>query len=154
MLAPWQPCCLSLHLSGPVSHGAGLRGQLQTNLKPTGPQTGLTGSTQPWRFLKPGHFTYISRFLAFLRKAGSSGRVHSNSSQGSPQNPSSSWLPLDSQSAVAMKQAFPLPLWPPPSSFYLTPQHDLMPNRLLLGEGNGTPLQYSCLENPMDWGAW
>ena len=22
------------------------------------------------------------------------------------------------------------------------------------GEGNGTPLQYSCLENPMDWGAW
>ena len=22
------------------------------------------------------------------------------------------------------------------------------------GEGNGTPLQYSHLENPMDWGAW
>ena len=22
------------------------------------------------------------------------------------------------------------------------------------GEGNGTPLQYSCLENPMDEGAW
>ena len=22
------------------------------------------------------------------------------------------------------------------------------------GEGNGTPLQYSCLENPMDTGAW
>ena len=22
------------------------------------------------------------------------------------------------------------------------------------GEGNGTPLQYSCLENPMDSGAW
>ena len=22
------------------------------------------------------------------------------------------------------------------------------------GEGNGTPLQYSCLENPMDWEAW
>ena len=22
------------------------------------------------------------------------------------------------------------------------------------GEGNGTPLQYSCLENPMDCGAW
>ena len=30
-------------------------------------------------------------------------------------------------------------------------------NRLLaiaLGEGDGTPLQYSCLENPMDGGAW
>ena len=23
-----------------------------------------------------------------------------------------------------------------------------------LGEGNGTPLQYSCLKNPMDGGAW
>ena len=22
------------------------------------------------------------------------------------------------------------------------------------GEGSGTPLQYSCLENPMDGGAW
>ena len=25
---------------------------------------------------------------------------------------------------------------------------------LLDGEGNGTTLQYSCLENPMDGGAW
>ena len=24
----------------------------------------------------------------------------------------------------------------------------------LIGEGNGTPLQYSCLDNPMDGGAW
>ena len=24
----------------------------------------------------------------------------------------------------------------------------------LFGEGNGTPLQYSCLENPMDGGPW
>jgi len=23
-----------------------------------------------------------------------------------------------------------------------------------IGEGNGTSLQYSCLENPMDGGAW
>ena len=23
-----------------------------------------------------------------------------------------------------------------------------------LGEGNGNPLEYSCLENPMDGGAW
>ena len=26
--------------------------------------------------------------------------------------------------------------------------------RQSFGEGNGTPLQYSCLENPMDGGAW
>ena len=25
---------------------------------------------------------------------------------------------------------------------------------MLLGEGNGTPLQYSCLTNPMDGRAW
>ena len=25
---------------------------------------------------------------------------------------------------------------------------------MMNGEGNGTPLQYSCLENPMDGGAW
>ena len=24
----------------------------------------------------------------------------------------------------------------------------------LIGEGDGTPLQYSCLANPMDGGAW
>ena len=40
----------------------------------------------------------------------------------------------------------------PPTSFdfpgYLTTF------RLFLREGNGTPLQYSCLENPMDGGAW
>ena len=23
-----------------------------------------------------------------------------------------------------------------------------------MGEGNGNPLKYSCLENPKDWGAW
>ena len=26
--------------------------------------------------------------------------------------------------------------------------------RVQCGEGNGTPLQYSCLKNPMDGGAW
>ena len=27
-------------------------------------------------------------------------------------------------------------------------------HRVQIGEGNGTPLQYSCLENPIDGGAW
>ena len=26
--------------------------------------------------------------------------------------------------------------------------------RVMKGEGNGNPLQYSCLENPMAGGAW
>ena len=29
-----------------------------------------------------------------------------------------------------------------------------MRSRFTIGEGNRTPLQYSCLENPMDGGAW
>ena len=29
-----------------------------------------------------------------------------------------------------------------------------MLSRLVIREGNGSPLQYSCLENPMDGGAW
>ena len=31
---------------------------------------------------------------------------------------------------------------------------NFMSSSLLGGEGNGTPPQYSCLENPMDGGAW
>ena len=27
-------------------------------------------------------------------------------------------------------------------------------SRISKGEGNGNPLQYSCLENPVDGGAW
>ena len=30
----------------------------------------------------------------------------------------------------------------------------LIKSKTTLGEGNGNPLQYSCLENPMDGGAW
>ena len=29
-----------------------------------------------------------------------------------------------------------------------------MLSRLVIGKGNGNPLQYSCLENPMDGGVW
>ena len=49
----------------------------------------------------------------------------------------------------------------PPQWEAHTPQLESSPHSLQLekaqaamGEGNGTPLQYSCLENPMDGGAW
>ena len=35
-----------------------------------------------------------------------------------------------------------------------TVRSNLTPTRVAIGEGKGTPLQYSCLENPMDGGAW
>ena len=37
------------------------------------------------------------------------------------------------------------------STFYL---YDFDSSRYFNGEGNGNPLQYSCLANPMDGGAW
>ena len=34
-------------------------------------------------------------------------------------------------------------------------ENEIMPYVVIwFGEGNGTPLQYSCLENPMDGGIW
>ena len=34
-------------------------------------------------------------------------------------------------------------------------KHSTLPKiALFFGEGDGTPLQYWCLENPMDRGAW
>jgi len=33
-------------------------------------------------------------------------------------------------------------------------KHQFLGTQLSLGEGNGNPLQYSCLENPRDGGAW
>ena len=38
--------------------------------------------------------------------------------------------------------------------YIYTNTHLKPPLAILSGEGNGTPLQYSCLENPMDGGAW
>ena len=35
-----------------------------------------------------------------------------------------------------------------------SPDAPLFNSNLSFGEGDGTPLQYSCLENPMDGGAW
>ena len=36
---------------------------------------------------------------------------------------------------------------------FLILDDDLAPSFLILGEGNGNPLQHSCLENPTDGGA-
>ena len=42
----------------------------------------------------------------------------------------------------------------PTCFIFLLPTSNLDPFVLCIREGNGTPLQYSCLENPMDGGAW
>ena len=41
-----------------------------------------------------------------------------------------------------------------PTYFSSTTEWKLMLYAEYIGEGDGTPLQYSCLENPMDGGAW
>ena len=45
-------------------------------------------------------------------------------------------------------------LSPPPDTVSAFSLHIATHQILDPGEGNGTPLQYSCLENPMDGGAW
>jgi len=42
----------------------------------------------------------------------------------------------------------------PAECFSLHPFSYLDSTQHITREGNGTPLQYSCLENPMDGGAW
>ena len=39
------------------------------------------------------------------------------------------------------------------SNYLPTTEDDLITSGTSIGEGNGSPLQYSCLENPMDGGA-
>ena len=45
---------------------------------------------------------------------------------------------------------FIFPKWP--KQYFAS--HVLSQYGLAIREGNGNPLQYSCLENPMDGGAW
>ena len=40
------------------------------------------------------------------------------------------------------------------TTVFLPPCSKKRGSKKYFGEGNGTPLQYSCLENPMDGGAW
>ena len=43
---------------------------------------------------------------------------------------------------------------PPPTIHHPNTRNFMCYLCLFMGEGSGTPLQYSCLENPMDGGAW
>ena len=59
---------------------------------------------------------------------------------------------------ITQKELWPLPIHFPlcywSSHFESKHQHIWGYVVLESREGNGTPLQYSCLENPMDGGAW
>ena len=39
-------------------------------------------------------------------------------------------------------------------NYILKSSHSIYILSIDIGEGNGNPLQYSCLENPVDRGAW
>ena len=94
-----------------------------------------------------------------------------------PQAPEESYPhhPTDCLCAFVKVVVAPLPLLPQESSSSSPPMSLFIPNLARLssstsptlplakiyaslfshsGEGKGTPLQYSCLENPMDGGAW
>ena len=65
--------------------------------------------------------------------------------------PPASFMPSDPLLPCALN------LFPGLPSSHLSPHCDHFVLCYLIqtnGEGNGTPLQYFCLENPMDGGAW
>ena len=68
------------------------------------------------------------------------------------------FLPRSKRLLISRLQSPSTVILEPPKIKYLTVStvspsicHEVMG---LDGEGNGNPLQYSCLENPMDGGAW
>ena len=67
------------------------------------------------------------------------------------------YYPYSSTLTTLTPYYYPL-LLPSPNSLFppnlIHEQCYLIEFRQRNGEGNGTPLQYSCLENPMDGGAW
>ena len=77
----------------------------------------------------------------------------------SSSRPLSQWCYLTISSSVALVsfclQSFPAS-GSSPTSFIMLKYtwHKIYCLNHFYGEGNGTPLQYSCLENPMDGGAW
>ena len=60
--------------------------------------------------------------------------------------PQSSFLSIQTQTLGYFTQSHGFKIQSVSSRFLKLP--------ITIGEGNGTPLQYSCLENPMDGGAW
>ena len=52
-----------------------------------------------------------------------------------------------SQTALVVKN-------PPANTGDVRDKGSILESERSLGGGNGNPLQYSCLENPMDRGAW
>ena len=71
-------------------------------------------------------------------------------------------MAFDEASLVAQLVKNPPAMWEtlvqslgPPSPGLLLPTFFIIGILVAsVGEGNGTPLQYSCLENPMDGGVW
>ena len=58
------------------------------------------------------------------------------------------------ESLYPLNNNTPSPLFPSPGNNHSFCLYEFDCPKYLIGEGNGTPLQYSCLENPMDGGAW
>ena len=61
---------------------------------------------------------------------------------------------LKQERSKAVQNYFHLPNTHIELCLYIIMIYDLATCRSVIREGNGPPLQYSCLENPMDGGAW
>ena len=127
--APEWPCGMTLHLDS--LGGAGINESLQDVVTlPAGPGSNKVPMfTMAWHPLKQ---TITIPFTETLRDS------EQNRYQGHPEV-----SPTTAPSLTISRTALQLLLW---LCFPLLQLH--------LGEGNGIPIQYSCLENPRDGGAW
>ena len=89
---------------------------------------------------------------------------HSSNLARNPGPPNPAYLPAVGEGGDSPGAAWPdptqQPSWGPitPNTGSLLAHHTPFSNQVYVhchwGEGIGTPLQYSCLENPMDGGVW
>ena len=97
----------------------------------------------PFVFLHP-HLWTRSFWLTLVKKVSSKTEV-------------SSWLEFQRLKSTSKRKAYPTIAW---SRYICAQTHatyikaHLQVCVLTCREGNGTPFQYSCLENPMDGGVW
>ena len=94
---------------------------------------------------------WISVFFLYFWQIPSSGIVGSYGHSGRRQwHPTLVLLPGKSRGRRSLVGCSPWGRWGSDMMSDLTFTFSLS----CIGEGNGNPLQYSCLENPRDWGAW
>ena len=80
--------------------------------------------------------------------------VNGGAEEARDPQPSALVFPAVTNTLKPYLSLFPLSSDGKASAYHAGDQGSIPESGRSSGEGNGTPLQYSCVENPMDEGAW